>query len=72
MHGLEKEFGDRIHFVRVNVLNPESGPMLDLYGFNATPEFYLVDQRGEIVAFWSEFFTEDGLRQTFEALLASQ
>ena len=68
MHGLEKEFGDRIDFVRINILDPASKPMIEKFGFSATPEFYLVDGDGRVVGFWDEAVVTD-LRQAFEDIL---
>lgn len=68
MHGLEKEFGDRIDFVRINILDPASKPMIEKFGFSATPEFYLVDGDGRVVGFWDEAVETD-LRQAFEDIL---
>jgi hypothetical protein len=68
VHGLEKEFGDRIDFVRINILDPASKPMIEKFGFSATPEFYLVDGDGRVVGFWDEAVETD-LRQAFEDIL---
>lgn len=70
MHGLEKEYGDRITFVRANILNPESEPLQEQYGFSVTPEFYLVDGQGQVLKFWDETVTAEELRQAFDSALA--
>lgn len=73
MHGLEKEYGSRITFVRANILMPESEPLMKQYGFSATPEFYLVDQHDKIIGAWDDFVTAEDLKQAFDAALkASQ
>ena len=69
MHGLEKEYGDRITFVRVNILNPESRALMEQYSFGATPEFYLVDEQDRIIGAWDDALTEDDLRQAFDEAL---
>jgi hypothetical protein len=68
VRGLEKEFGDRIKFVRVNILDPSNKPMIEKFGFSATPEFYLVDGDGQVVGFW-DVAVETDLRQAFEDIL---
>ena len=69
MHGLERENGDRITFVRANILKPENKALMDQYSFSATPELYLVDEQGQIIGFWDGFVEEEVLRQAFEAIL---
>jgi hypothetical protein len=69
VHRLEKEYDDRILFVRVNILIPENKPLLEQYGFSATPEFYLVDEQGGIIGFWEDAVEEDQLRQAFDEAL---
>jgi hypothetical protein len=69
VHGLEKTYGDRITFVRVNILNPESRPLMQQFGFSATPEFYLVDGNGDIIDAWDDWVSEAELRLAFEQAL---
>jgi hypothetical protein len=69
VHGLEREYGERITFVRVNILMPGNKPLMDQYSFSATPELYLVDEQGQIIGFWDGFVEEEVLRQAFEAAL---
>jgi hypothetical protein len=69
VHGLEKEYGDRIVFTRVNILNPENRPLIEQYSFSTTPELYLVDGSGSILGFWDETVTEQDLRLAFDAAL---
>jgi zona occludens toxin (predicted ATPase) len=69
VHGLEREFGDRIIFVRVNILHPENEPLMEQFSFSATPEFYLVDETGRIIGFWDDSVTENDLRQAFDIAL---
>jgi hypothetical protein len=66
VHGLEKEYSSRIAFQRVNILNPENAPLMEQFGFSATPEFYLVDYQGTILGAWDETLEADTLRQVFE------
>jgi hypothetical protein len=69
VHGLEKTYGDRITFVRVNILRPESAPLMKQFSFSATPEFYLVDEQGVIINVWDEGVEEEDLRQAFDQAL---
>jgi protein-disulfide isomerase len=69
VHGLEKAYGDRITFVRVNILNPENAPLMKQFGFSATPEFYLVNGKGEIIGSWDDWVGEEDLREAFDMAL---
>jgi hypothetical protein len=71
VHGLEKEYGDRITFIRANILNPETEALQEEFGFSTTPEFYLVDAHGKILGFWDEFVEAETLRQAFDEALSS-
>lgn len=69
VHGLEKAYGGRITFVRVNILHPENAPLMDQFSFSATPEFYLVNEQGEIIGAWDDWVEEEDLRRAFEQAL---
>jgi hypothetical protein len=69
VHGLEKVYGERINFVRVNILHPESAALMEEFSFSATPEFYLVDEQGKIIGAWDEGVEEKDLEQAFEQAL---
>jgi hypothetical protein len=66
VHGLEKAYDGRIDFIRVNILHPENAPLMELFSFSATPEFYLVDGGGQILGAWDEGVEEAELRQAFD------
>ena len=70
VHGLAKDYGDRITFVRVNVHNPNTRPLQEQLGFGTTPEFYLVDGQDHILGFWDGDVTVQVLRQAFEDVLS--
>ncbi|MCU0508965.1 MAG: hypothetical protein MUC34_11310 [Anaerolineae bacterium] len=59
----------KIDVVRVNILDEQNGPLLAQFGFNTTPEFYLLDRSGEIVAFWDGPVEPDELRAAFDRVL---
>ena len=72
VNGLEKIYGERIQFVRANILMSENRPLMKQYGFSATPEFYLVDPQGKIIGFWNAEIEGAVLRRAFDDALASQ
>ncbi len=69
VRGLESKFAGRIEFVRANILNPETEALQQQYGFSTTPEFYLVNQQGEILGFWDDSVVVEELQQAFEQAL---
>jgi len=69
VNGLEKIYAGRIEFVRANIHDPQNQPLMKAYGFSATPEFYLVNRQGKIIAFWNDVIPETELRQALDAAL---
>lgn len=69
VNGLEKEYGDRIDFVHVNILLSGSRPLMEQYAFSASPEFYLVDAEDKVMGSWDDTLTPEALRQAFDAAL---
>jgi hypothetical protein len=72
VHGLEKEYEGRIQFIRVNIMDKQSKPLMALFGFNTTPELYLVDGSGRIIGFWDDVESADELRQAFDRALRTE
>ena len=69
MHGLEREYGERISFVRANIHFQETRALQEELGFNLAPEFFLVDGNGRILGHWDEEVTIAQLRDTFDDVL---
>ena len=69
MNGLKKEYGQRITFLQVNVLNPDNAPIMKQYGFGSTPEIYLVDGEDKVIGYWDEIESAADLRQRFDEVL---
>lgn len=69
MRGVEKDYRDRIEFIHVNILQPDSEAMMEKFGFSTTPEFYLVDADGNILRFWDDLIPADELRQALDEAL---
>ena len=72
VNGLEKKYGDRITFVRANILFPENRPLMEQYSFSTTPEFYLVGLQGKIIGFWNDQVEGEVLRHAFDDALTVQ
>ena len=69
MHGLEREYGERITFVRANIHFQETRTLQEELGFTLAPEFFLVDGNGRILGHWDEEVTIAQLRDTFDDVL---
>jgi hypothetical protein len=72
VNGLEKIYGERIDFVRANILFPENRPLMEQYSFSTTPEFYLVGPQGKIIGFWNDLVAGEVLRRAFDDALTAQ
>ena len=69
MHGLQREYGDRITFVRANIHLQETRALQMDLGFTLAPEFFLLDANGRILGHWDEEVTVAQLRETFDQVL---
>ena len=69
MHGLEREYGERITFIRANIHLQETKALQEDLGFTLTPEFFLLDADGRILGHWDEEVTVAQLRETFDRVL---
>ena len=69
VHGLEREYGERITFVRANIHLQETRALQEELGFTLAPEFFLVDADGRILGYWDEEVTVAQLRDTFDHVL---
>ena len=69
MHGLEREYGEHITFVRVNIHFQETRTLQENLGFTLAPEFFLMDADGRILGHWDEEVTLAQLRDTFDRVL---
>lgn len=69
VHGLNREYEGRIEFVRSNIHTQNSIELQEKYGFTATPEFFLVDGEGNILAHWDDGITLANMREAFDHIL---
>ena len=68
VNGLMKKYVDRIRFVRLNIHDKTTFKLQKQFGFNTTPEFYLVDPAGRVERQWDESIELTELEQTIKAL----
>ncbi len=71
VHGLEKQYGDKIQFVYLDVDDPANAALAQQLGRRGQPEFYLLDGRGQVVERWAGGVREATFRESFERLLAA-
>lgn len=70
MSGLEREYRGRLSVKRINIHAPDTRAIQQQYGFTATPEFFLVNPEGAILAHWDGDIKLADLRPTLDRLLA--
>ena len=71
MDGLEKTYGERVTFERVNIHNSKNQPLMDQFGFTVTPDIKLVDGNGKVLASWDETLEAAEARRVLDAALAA-
>jgi hypothetical protein len=54
VHGLEEKFSGQITFTRANIHNKDTFELQERLGFSVTPEFFLLDADGVVLAHWDE------------------
>ncbi|MCS7056830.1 MAG: hypothetical protein NZM18_11740 [Thermoflexales bacterium] len=69
---LAEEFGDRMEFKAVNVLEADSKEMMTKYNFVGRPQFVIVASNGEVIASRNGIQTYDRLKADIEAALAKR
>ena len=50
--GIEREHGEQLRVIRLNVQDPVSAPLLERYDFRFTPTFIFFDETGEELQRW--------------------
>ena len=69
VHGLEAEYHDKIKFSFLDIDDPANEEFKSALGFRGQPQFFLLDENGEIVQQWIGSVTADGFRTAFDAAL---
>lgn len=71
MSGIGREYQGRIVIKRYNIHNADTRPMQEKYGFTATPEFFLVNGDGAVLAHWDGELNVKTLRPLLDKYLAA-
>jgi hypothetical protein len=69
VHGLRKEYGERIDFVRFDIDDPDTQAAKEQYGFRYQPFFVLVDGSGQIVESWLGGVRTEKFVEAFQVVL---
>lgn len=72
VHGLEKDYGERIGFNYLDVEDPANQALADRLGSRGQPRFYLLDGQGKVVESWAGPVREATFRAAFDRLLAGE
>lgn len=67
--GLEREYGEKIEFVYLNIDDPDTEAAKEKYGYRYQPHFFLVDANGEVVQEWLGPVKREQFVQAFEMVL---
>ena len=68
VHGLERELGDRVRVLRLDVLSSVGRSAAEKYAVRAVPTFVLFDGSGEIVYYQAGFPGKAVIRQEIDKL----
>ena len=68
VHGLERELGDRVQVLHLNVLSPVGRTAASAYAVRAVPTFVLFDAGGEMVYYQVGFPGKAVIRQEIDKL----
>lgn len=69
VHGLEVEYYDKIDFVYLDVDDAANDDFKRTLGFRAQPQFFLLDENGEIIQQWTGSVSAESFRTAFDAQL---
>ncbi len=69
VHGLEAEYSDQINFAFLDIDDPSNDDFKRALGFRVQPQFFLLDENGEIIQQWAGRVSEEDFRAAFETAL---
>jgi hypothetical protein len=70
VHGLEAEYFGRINFAYLDVDDPSNDEFKRALGFRVQPQFFLLDENGEIIQQWAGSVSAENFRTAFDAALS--
>ncbi len=69
MHGLEAEYGDRVHFVYLDIDDPATDAFKQQLGYRLQPHFFLLDSDGVTLQDWQGRISEADFQAAFDEKL---
>lgn len=69
VHGLEREYGEQIEFVYLDIDDPSTDAAKEKYGYRVQPHFFLVDANGEVVQEWLGPVQREQFVEAFQTVL---
>lgn len=69
VHGLESEWRSQVEFVFVNVADSATRAARERLGFDATPHFFFLNARGDVVRQFQGVVPRDSLERALHALV---
>ena len=70
VHGLEAEYSGKIKFAFLDVDDPANDEFKQTLGFRGQPQFFLLDENGEILQQWYGSVSAESFRTAFEDALS--
>lgn len=72
VHGLEDEYWGQITFTYLNIDNPLNDRAKQQYEFRYQPQFFLLDENGNVIQQWIGSQPREALQEAFDAALAER
>ena len=66
VHGLEAKYYNKINFVYLDIDDNANSETIRQLGFRFQPEFYLIDENGNVIQKWVGPVTEVELEEAFQ------
>jgi hypothetical protein len=70
VHGLEREWGQRVDFLYLDVADPGNAASKARFGFRATPHFFLLAPDGSVQQTWQGRVDRDTLVAALQRVVA--
>lgn len=68
VHGLEAKYAGKVHFVYLDIDDPDTSPFKQELGYSYQPHLFLLDGDGNIVQQWVGYVTEGRLDAALAAI----
>ena len=69
VHGLEAEYYEKVKFAFLDIDDPNNEDFKRALGFRGQPQFFLLDENGEILQQWYGSVSAEAFRTAFDEAL---